>query len=401
MILMKLIIKNIFIKQAGYPISYRFMTKENSCSQIRIITKITAIACLTSMFLCYRLWLTDRNFPVAPVFNLPLFHYPLDFILPSLAAILLLGIAIIRNPQKLIIVFVVLALWLALTDLNRWQPWFYQYVSLFFVLCFFNFRCDNTRKQQIIITTFKLMTAAVYFWSGLQKLNPHFLPDTFSWLMEPLTRHMAAGSISHFTFLGYTFPLFESATGICLLIPSLQKPAVIASTLMHLFILFVLSPLGHNYNPVVWPWNIAMILFVFVLFYNESVTGVTDFRNALSSFAPRIIIILFVLMPLFNFFNSWDSYLSHNLYSGNTSNGSIYISGSVKQRLPAYLQPYAIAEGNQYQINIKYWCMMELGVPAYPEKRNFASVTKTLYAFSNDSSEIYLMYTPKLKLNEK
>lgn len=377
------------------------MTKENSCSQIRIITKVTALSCLASMLLCYKLWLSDRNFPLVPVFNLPLPHHPLDLILPSIAGILLLCIALLRNPQKLIIGFVIIAVFLALTDLNRWQPWFYQYLLMFFVLCFFDFRCDNTRKQQMIITTFKLMTASIYFWSGLQKLNPHFLSDTFPWLMDPITRHMAAGSIAHFTFLGYTFPLFETATGICLLIPALQKPAVIASAFMHLFILFVLSPAGHNYNPVVWPWNIAMILFVFVLFYNESFTGMMDFRNALNGFAPKIAIALFVLMPLFNFFNSWDSYLSHNLYSGNTSNGSVYISDSVKQHLPAYLQPYAIAEANQYQINIKYWCMKELGVPAYPEKRNFVAVTKTLYAYSADSSEVYLMYTPKLRLNEK
>jgi hypothetical protein len=44
--------------------------------------------------------------------------------------------------------------------------------------------------------------------------------------------------------------------------------------------------------------------------------------------------------------------------------------------------------------------MMELGVPAYPEKRNFDKVFKTLYQYTNDSSSIYLMYDPKLKLKE-
>lgn len=82
-------------------------------------------------------------------------------------------------------------------------------------------------------------------------------------------------------------------------------------------------------------------------------------------------------MPLLNFFNLWDSYLSHNLYSGNTSGGVVYVSDSVENKLPEAIKPYSIGELNQNQITIKYWCMMELGVPAYPEKRNFEAISNT------------------------
>src|ERR1043165_7345385 len=117
--------------------------KEQSCLQIRIITKITAIACLLSMMLCYKLWLSERNFPLTPVFDLV--HLPPGagnglFII---SLVLLLCISLFRNPQKFIIVFLIAATLMALMDQNRWQPWFYQYCMMFFVLCFFNFRCDN------------------------------------------------------------------------------------------------------------------------------------------------------------------------------------------------------------------------------------------------------------------
>ena len=114
----------------------------------------------------------------------------------------------------------------------------------------------------------------------------------------------------------------------------------------------------------------------------------------------KIVFVLFIMMPLFNFFNNWDSYLSHNLYTGNTSNGVIYISDAVESKLPAEIKKYSKGEMNLNQITIKYWCMMELGVPAYPEKRNFAAVTQTFYKYTTDSSEIYFMFTPKLKLTE-
>ncbi len=378
------------------------MAKENSCSQIRIITRITAIACLISMLLCYKLWLNDRNFPVVPLFHfLPALHHPFDFILPAFAAVLLVCIAILRNPQRFIILFLVSAVLLMLLDQNRWQPWFYQYVLMFFIMAFFNYRCDDTKQQAAIVFTFKLMIAAIYFWSGLQKLNPNFLSDTFPWLMQPITDHLGPNSILHFRFLGYSFPLIETATGICLLIPALQKQAVIAAILMHVFILVILSPLGHNYNPVVWPWNVAMILFVLFLFYNDSTYTFADIRSTLHYNSSKFVLALFLCMPLFNFFNGWDSYLSHNLYSGNTSGGVIFITDAVKEKIPAYIKPYAIAEENQSEINIKYWCMKELGVPAYPEKRNFEAVKNSFFAYTNDTSQVYLLYTPKLKAGEK
>jgi uncharacterized membrane protein YphA (DoxX/SURF4 family) len=377
------------------------MTNQNSCTQIRIITRLTALGCITSMLLCYKLWFGDRTFPEVPVFDFLSFPYLLDTILSGLSIILLICILLLRFPQKFIIGFVIVAALLGLMDINRFQPWFYQYLLMFFLLCFFNFRCDDTRKQQAIVTTFKLMIAAIYFWSGLQKLNPHFLTDTFPWLMEPITNHLPEANINSFKILGYAFPLIEIFTGICLLINGLQRPAIILASLMHLFILLVLSPFGHNYNYVVWPWNIVMIGLNFVLFFNESSLGLTDLRNAISYHGPKIVVILFVMMPLFNFFNSWSSYLSHNLYSGNTDNGVVCISDSVKNKLPANISKYAVADGNQFQINIKYWCMQELGVPAFPEKRNFEKITNYFYAYTNDPSQIFLYYTPKLRFNEK
>lgn len=375
--------------------------KDNSCIQIRIITRIIAVACLLSMLLSYKLWLGDRVFPLTPAFDfLPVLHHPFDIILFCIAIFLLICITVIRNPQKYILSFLICALILALLDQNRWQPWFYQYILMLFVVSFFNFRCDDTKQQQAIVTIFKLMIAAVYFWSGLQKLNPNFLTDTFPWLMEPITNHMAKGAINHFTWLGNMFPIIEFLTGIALFITPVKRVAVIMLFGMHLFILFVLGPFGHNYNPVVWPWNVAMMSFAYILFYKSEEFKIQHIRNMLHYHTIKVVVFFFLLMPLFNFFNLWDSYLSNNLYSGNTSGGVIYVSDSVENKLPEAIKPYSIGELNQNQITIKYWCMMELGVPAYPEKRNFEAISNTFYQYAKDSSEVYFMFTPKLKLSD-
>ena len=377
------------------------MIKDNSCSQIRIITRITSIACMISMLLSYKLWLSDRIFPTTPVSDfLPLITHPYDMIIFGISITLLVFITVLNNPKKLIIAFLCFAIFLAIFDQNRWQPWFYQYLLMFFVLSFFNYRCDDNKQQNAIVTIFKLMIGAVYFWSGLQKLNPNFLADTYPWLMEPITNHFGPDSINNIKWLGNLFPLIEILTGIGLFLSPTKKAAVLIATGMHIFILFALGPFGHNYNPVVWPWNVAMIYFCFFLFYNDSPVKMQQLRSMLHYHSIKIVAILFILMPLFNFFNMWDSYLSHNLYSGNTSGGVIYLSDNTEKNIPAEIKPYSMGEMDQNQITIKYWCMMELGVPAYPEKRNFQAISNTFYKYASDSSEIYFMFTPKLKVSD-
>lgn len=378
------------------------MQNLSDCNRIRLIAKLVAIGCLASMLLSYKLWLGDRHFPTTPVISfLTTSNHPYDYILPGLSIVSLLGILLLRNPRVYIGVFLLSAFLLGMQDLNRWQPWFYQYFWSFFLLIFFDFRCEDKKQMDTLLTTFKVIVASVYFWSGLQKLNPHFLSDTYPWLMEPFGQYFGSDFLKHVEFLGKAFPLLESCTGIFLLIKPLQRMAWWGIVAMHCFILFSLGPLGHDYNQVVWPWNLLMIALSFLLFYPETGIRGISFRSIFHYKSTSIAVIFLTFLPLFNFFNRWDSYLSHNLYSGNTSNGVIYVSDSLKKNLPPIIQKYALGEFGQNQINIKYWCMEELGVPAYPEERNFRKVTDYIQQFSTESDRPYLLYTDKLKAGEK
>ncbi len=245
------------------------------------------------------------------------------------------------------------------------------------------------------------MLAAIYFWSGLQKLNPNFYAETYPWLMEPVAVYMGAGRVAHLKWLADAFPILEMLTGILLFTKRFHKHAVMMVFIMHLFILFSLGPVGHNYNMVVWPWNIAMVAFAYILFFKTEPFQMSQLREMLQYPSFKIVTLLTVLMPLFCCFNLWDSYLSNNLYSGNTSNAVLYISDSVETQLPEKIKPYSVGEIHKKQIVIKYWCMTELGVPPYPEKRNFETVAKTFYKYAHDSSEIQLIFLPKLKLITK
>src|ERR1043166_7245643 len=143
------------------------------------------------MLLCYKLWLGERNFPLCPIYSwlqVPSFIHLVVFVG---ACILLACIATIRVPRGLITGFAILGTCMALLDENRWQPWFYQYVVMFFALASLD-NTDENKKRTLNLLRF--MMAAIYFWSGLNKLNPNFPNDTFPWLMEPITNHMSPGS---------------------------------------------------------------------------------------------------------------------------------------------------------------------------------------------------------------
>ena len=92
----------------------------------------------------------------------------------------------------------------------------------------------------------RLIIVSIYFWSGVQKINPGFAHETFQWMTNPFPGSVPAA-------IGFIAPLAESAIAIGLLTRTFRNAAVIAALTMHALILVSIGPLGHNHNRVVWP----------------------------------------------------------------------------------------------------------------------------------------------------
>src|SRR5205809_971107 len=80
----------------------------------------------------------------------------------------------------------VLALILAADDQSRWQPWFYQYVTMLAALAV-------ARDVGDTLAAWRAVLVGLYLWSGIQKLNATFMTQLFPWLMEPLAGVLPAG----------------------------------------------------------------------------------------------------------------------------------------------------------------------------------------------------------------
>jgi hypothetical protein len=169
---------------------------------------------------------------------------------------------------------------------------------------------------------------------------------------------------------------------------------------MHVFILIAIGPLGRGVNAVVWPWNLAMIAFLLILFFRR--TDDPAPRDIIwgREFAfQKIVLVLFALMPALSFFNLWDHYLSSALYSGNRNSGVVYLSDAVFDRLPDTIEDYVTEEGpNRNKLDIFDWSLGELNVPSYPEIRVFKNVAREICRYASEDPSVELVIQGKLAL---
>lgn len=368
------------------PIGYKFVAANRHfifgpASRIFWLKIIVVAGLILGLLLSVKLWAGPRFFPLVPVLDglppiPPLFGLALFVLWLSL----LTAILISPKPQKLIFSVLAIAAVLAFFDQMRWQPWFYQYFFMLTALGFFSWNSSDTEKQRAILNTSRLIVASIYFFSGFQKINPYFTA------LFPVFTPLFA----------ITVPVIEAGIGIGLLTKKFQRPAVALAILMHVLILFALGPLGYNWNSIVWPWDVTMILLAAVLFWRADDFSFRDVLWTKNFPFQNLVFVLFAVMPIFSFFNLWDSYLSSTLYSGNINSAHIYLENSLKERLPTKIQRYAIrAEGDRYMLDLLYWSLDELNVPPYPETRIYKKITQSMCKYAASNSDVILVVNGK------
>jgi hypothetical protein len=377
--------------------SFRLGNSKLSFADRLLWLKISlALALLAEFFLSTTLWVTSRTYPLTPVSEwLPTVPPLIDRLWLGSLLLLLVAIVVVRRPRVYILAFVVLAGLLSLFDQSRWQPWFYQFLFMLAALALYPWGTQDLKKRETVLNVCRLIVASTYFWSGLQKLNASFIGGVFPWLVEPLVALLPGFPEELVRPLGIAVPFIETGIGIGLL-TRFRNAAVILALGMHVFILFSIGPFGHDWNTVVWPWNVAMMAFVVILFWRAEGFSARHVLLPRTSLFHGLVLLLFGVMPLFSFFGFWDSYLSASLYSGNTKS-AIYVSETVKNRLPKTIRDLALkSEADDANvISISDWSFEELNVPPYPEDRVFKNVTGYVCTYAEEPSEVTLAISRK------
>jgi uncharacterized membrane protein YphA (DoxX/SURF4 family) len=331
------------------------------------------IAFIAGIILSPRLWInSERFFPVLkPIEIIPALTFPFDFILISLFVLSCIAWIFFENRIIGLIVIVCLTV-ILLQDQMRWQPWAYLY---FLMLLPFLIQSNSVANRKLILICLQWIIAGVYIWSGIQKWNLNFLEGTFAHI---LNTSGVGGELESWKKAGYIIPLIEISTGLALIMPRFRKTGVLIAAITHVGILIYLSAFAPEHNWIVYPWNIAMIVFVCLLFWNNSDSLFVTFREIHTNLLLAVPVILIWLFPLLNFLGYWDHYLSFSLYSGKPSKFYIAIEkGEIHKIDKRFKNYFADIQGLQggHLIDMDKWTFAYLNVPFYPESRLFKKIS--------------------------
>jgi hypothetical protein len=339
----------------------------------QLVKMTVAAAMFSGLMLSSKLWLTERYYPHVPVWDgLPTIPPPWDKVIFGQMLLLLALTAALRSRWPIMAFVAVAGAW-SLWDQSRWQPWFYQYL---FMLAALGFSGDaNAERRQAGLNACRLILAATYIWSGLQKYNVMFATETYPWLIKPGLDFLPDRLGAWANEQGWRAACLECGLGIGLLVWPLRLVAVPLLVLMHAGILFCLSPWGNDWNSVVWPWNLAMMALNILLFVDTRKVMPWHIAWPRRFLFARATLLLFGVMPLFNFFGYWDAYLSAALYSNNTLEGNIKVGDTLAEELPPAVRDKYLAWNGA---DLMEWSMDEMNVPPYPARRVYRGIALRL-----------------------
>jgi hypothetical protein len=371
--------------------NFEFLTADRLKS-IKLITILFLIGGLT---LSFKLWLVDRLFPLIPLIDgLESLPYYANYVLFICLIISLL--CEIYKPNKwslasgLFILF-----FLLLQDQNRLQPWVYIYILILLPFCLsYFFKISGVN----LLTLIKIIFIAMYFWSGVQKVNSIFINEGFLQILVKLFKIQDPQILKNLLPLGYIIPTIEVFVAVSLTSKKLRNIGVVLAIVTHIFILIYISPIGINTNYIIYPWNVAMIFLVIALFYNEDTNfNFLDIRHCKTTFLSYVYVLLVGLLPMLNFLGQWDDYLSFSLYSEKKKIFYIAISDKYIEQFNHKFDDCFLKLDDNIQggkvIDVNKWSMKELNVPIYPEIRIFERISKEFCKYNIPNTDlIFLMY---------
>jgi len=353
------------------------------------------LATLLGLTASMPVWLNTRTFPLLPIFSsLPILPPPFDKIL--FGTMLLALIAAAWFYRVGVVIFLAASFLAYCGDQNRGQPWLYMYwVMLLLTLL----------PGPAARAACRCALATVYLWGGIQKCNALFFKQVPGWFVSPAANwHLPPLVLDALRWAASTAPFLEIAIAIGLWFAPSRRLTLAAIVALHLFALLFLGPLGHNFNLVVWPWNLAMIALAIELFpagktaapenpsFSRTWTALRRSKPALAILLP------FSLLPILSYVGKWDSAFSFALYSESNANANFFVTQAFADRLPPadriYLVPYPQYEPQHqgpFMFHVAPWASDEIHVPPISEPRNFRSIYNALRKYANQPEDLRMI----------
>lgn len=337
-------------------------------AQTTLITALS-ITWLITKIVTWKLWVTNRQFPlIAPFEWLQAPNYIHWFLLGT-SMLLLMLLFLLPNNKMIYGTLLLVEISSCILDQNRWQPWEYQYIFTLFILL--------VNKKEQVIEVYIFLVSCIYIYSGLNKFHPNFL-----WLVwdnmilqgflkcTPSQAHQPIVYQS-----GYVLALIECCCGFAFLFTASRKIAGYILIAMHIFILVLVGPFGLHYNKAIWPWNVLMVVHLFILIRAKIPTTIKA-KNLFIRY-NKLVVLCWAILPILGMWGMWDYYLSSNLYSGQLPKAVICIADTSKTTsLKKYYNKADLLHkcDGKILINLQTWSMLEMEAPVYPQMRVYKKI---------------------------
>jgi hypothetical protein len=347
------------------------LTDKQKVNAVRIIAMLST---LLMMLYAPELWITDKNFPVIPLFDwVPIPTSPFDTILAGIFFVS--QVVYIFKPKRLLGWFVLaLYIYLCFVDQNRLQPYFYQsFLTLFAILIY----PKKTEARKILFTLI-LIFIATYFWSGVHKLNDIFYEQ---W-MHALTKHFSFIPESLLLAFTYAVPWLEALLGVFILSNKTRKIGVIGIVSMHSIIIVMLLYLGYGFNVI--PWNLQNISSVIIIFWTLKTTSFFETFTDSKSYQKGLIFLFTFILPFSNLFGGWDHLLSFSFFTSKLDYYYIQIDDSLKDKLPKHIQKYYRTNEHMTVLYLNEWAGDINKVLLYPQPRVAKKVEQYILSFADN-----------------
>jgi hypothetical protein len=357
---------------------------------IEELKKIVSFFCLVYILVTYKIFINHRDFPLLPfiegINDIPVF---LNFILYSALVISLVFIYKKEDNKVYLSFFFLIYFVLLFYDANRIQPFLFTYLSFFLFYYFYKLGWIDSKYT---IYTCKLIFILAYFFSGFNKFNHSFFSYSYVKLVEPLKGIIPNDFFYIIKSLGLIVASLEFYIGFGLFFKATRKFTFYIAIILHLLIIYFLGYLQNGTTTVV-IYNVFCMVMIFYLFKNDNQNLWVETKQYSKKLFFHLSLILFFVLPMFNYFGYGIDLISYDLYTGNYRFCFVVMKNSVREKVPPSLKPYCIVtKYKDYSIfYTDYFIYHETKAVLYRENWAFMRIKKLFDPYKQKKGDVIMV----------